>query len=144
MTGPFEAPDAESTLLAQVPFLGAARWTLLVVGAIYVLLGVATAPLMTFAFMVDPEIPDVLALPFGIGMGAFSFVICAGFGALNVVVAWGLGQGARWAWFGGLIIGAIYLGSICLPFGAVILYGVLNEAARDVFLGPRASTRARR
>ena len=115
------------------PWRNYVPWTLYLCGALYALLGVGSG-LMLLGLGGAAALDDV-----GSGIivwvnAVFLFVLCAGVAALNLAVGWGFGRGRRWAWFGAVIFGGIYAPSICLPFGAVLLYGCLNDRTRRAFL----------
>lgn len=115
------------------PSPAGARWvritqgTLVFVGLTYFLLGIVMVPLAPF--MLETGEGD----PFAMAFAAVMFLVCAGFGAFNLVVVWGLGSRAKWAWIAGLILGAMYAPSGCMPFGALILYGLLNADGKAEF-----------
>ncbi|MCB9778858.1 MAG: hypothetical protein H6742_09865 [Alphaproteobacteria bacterium] len=110
-----------------------ARWvritqaTLVFVGLCYLALGVAMVPLAPF--MLETDQGDPLAGAFGVIL----FFVCAVFGAFNFVVAWGLGTRAKWAWIAGIVLGAMYAPSGCMPFGVAVLYGLLCADGRAEF-----------
>ena len=110
--------------------------SLIFTGVCYVLLG-AVMGFMLGPIMGLEQRPGAPPMPdaFLTVMGVVMFVMCAGFGAANFVAAWGLARGAKWAWFVTVIVGGIYAPSGCLPFGVVLLYGMLNERTRKTFLG---------
>jgi uncharacterized membrane protein YedE/YeeE len=64
---------------------------------------------------------------FTVIMGGFIFLVSIVVSFLNFVVAYGLKKRRKWAWIGGLILGAIYTASICFPFGAVILFALFKN-----------------
>jgi hypothetical protein len=138
----FSPPDAawetEDDRLDQIALDRGVRLTrvaLWFVGACYALLGVIGGPLMGMATMADPTLdPDVAQIMGGVMMGVM-LVMGLGFGLVNFVAAWGLGGGGKWAWILTIILGAIYAPSACLPFGAVMLWGMLNDDTRKLFLG---------
>ena len=136
---PFVPPrsDAEATVYPEDeydgPWVKVSQAVLVGVGAIYVLLGVGVGAIYTLVpLMLAAEEPDALVmLPFGILM----LLCCAGFGIVNMVAAWGLGGRHKWGWILSLILGAMYLTSACMPFGAVLMYALLvDEPTRKLFL----------
>ena len=136
-TDPLDPLDRELAALS-LPYMGWARIALWVAGAFYGLLGLAMPPLLYLSFTMDPELQGEAFAPwFGAGFGVFGLLCSGGIGALNVAVAVGLGRGSKWAWFGGLILGGIYLPSICLPFGVVIFLALLQTEARGLYLDDR-------
>lgn len=138
MPDPYQPPSAELDTprppIEDLAWIRYTRWTLWFCGAMYVAMGAFAGPLM--GWFMEQEQRDDPPLPawFSTGMSVFLFAICAGFGAVNFLAAWGLGRGAKWAWILALLIGGIYTPSGCLPFGALILYGLLNEPVRKVYL----------
>ena len=121
---------------APDPWVFYSRMTLIFTGVCYLLLGGVMGMFMPAIMKLDQqpgdqEIPETFNLVFGVIM----FVMCAGFAFLNFVAAWGLGRQAKWAWFMAVILGGLYAPSACLPFGVVLLYGMLNDRTRKSFLG---------
>ena len=115
------------------PWIRVNQAVLLFIGAIYLIFGVFLGGIYTILPLVlMADEPDaIVMLPVGILM----FVCCGGVGILNLVAAWGLGAHKMWGWVLSLILGAMYIGSACMPFGAVLLYGlVIDEPTRKVFL----------
>jgi hypothetical protein len=133
MTNPFDATDDVEFFLD--PWVGYSRMTLFFVGGAYVLLGAAMGLAFPSLLAADPTVDPEVALAMGGTFGVIIFVFCAFFGVLNFLAAFGLGQRAKWAWIMTLILGAIYAPSACLPFGAVLLYGMLNDRTRKAFMG---------
>lgn len=127
MSQPFDAPDDDDLGGFGLPWLRYARLALVFTGVVYALLGLGFAPLYGWVFSQDPQLPAA----FGWVLGVVLLVVAAA----NVLAAWGLGRRAKWAWFLGLILGAIYLPSGCLPIGALILYGLLRDDTRKACLG---------
>ncbi|MEZ4238615.1 MAG: hypothetical protein R3F59_21185 [Myxococcota bacterium] len=134
MSDPFDPPEDPHWITGD-PWITACRGVLWFTGACYLLLGLASGPLFGFATMVDPETkaPPEIALVAGAVGGGVMLVVCGGIAAVNFAAAWGLVRGRMWAWVLTLIVGGIYAPSGCLPFGAVLLYGVLNERTRKRF-----------
>jgi uncharacterized membrane protein (DUF2068 family) len=120
--------------LASDPWLGWARTVLNLGGAFYLLMALGLGPLMSLQLWVDPNIPQGVAIGLTLVFYLMALVMCGGFAALQFAAASGLAGGRKWAWIAGLVVGAIYLPSCtCLPFGAVILFGLLNEKTRRLF-----------
>lgn len=138
MAGP-STDEIERTLAAsELPWVRHARTTLNVVGVFYVLIGLAALPAIYFAFTADPAVTAEmggLATALGIGLGVFTLAISVGVGALNFVAASGLRRGRKWAWYLTVVLGGIYTPSACLPFGVILLYGMLRDEVRSMFLG---------
>ena len=125
----------EDVLLEQpheMSWVRYSRWVLWFCGGMYLLLGTGMAVFYVVLFTMGT--PDDLDLVFGIVMGGVMFFFCCGFGAVNFVAAWGLGRARKWAWFATLVLGCLYLPSGCLPLGAVLVYGMLNDPVRKAFL----------
>jgi hypothetical protein len=137
MAEPYVPPtDPEERLIeiALDPWVGWSRTALWFCGVVYVLFGLTLGPLMAAPFMLDPTMPEGLGVGLAVVMTVISLVICGGFGLLNFVAAAGLGRGAKWGWILAVVVGAIYLPSGCFPFGGIILYGMLNDRTRKLFL----------
>lgn len=138
MNSPYDPPTSEiesfDTPPAELSWVRYTRWILSFCGALYVLMGVFSPLILKLVSAMDKQGEP---MPTGIlvGLGLFLVVICGGFGVLNLVAAWGLGQRRKWAWVLAVVVGGIYAPSACLPFGALILYGMLNERVRKVYLG---------
>jgi hypothetical protein len=95
-------------------------------------LGVVFAVVVLAGGLDEPgqrPLPD----PFRTVVAVASLALCGGLGGLNIVAAIGLGRRAYWGWLMALVVGAIYVPSGCLPFGAVIVYALLREDARLAF-----------
>lgn len=115
------------------PWLGYVRIILIVIGVLYVLMGLGFGGLYTaIPLLAASEDPDMLVMaPIGIFMG----LCIGGFGLANVVCAQGLKSRSKWAFWVSLALGGMYLGSACMPFGAAIFYGLLgDEPTRKLFL----------
>jgi hypothetical protein len=138
MVDPYVPPtDPEERLIeiALDPWVGYARMALWFCGVVYFLFGLTLGPLMAMPFLMDPTLPENMGVILAVVFTVVTLVICGGFGLLNFVAAAGLGRGARWGWILALVVGAIYLPSACVPFGAVIMYGMLNDRTRKLFNG---------
>jgi hypothetical protein len=128
----YAAPESEAEL-AEIPaVVRGAQAMLLVFGAMYFVLGGLLGAVYGGLGFLDPEMPVVV----GVGMGVFMFACSGGFGALMLASAVGLQMRARWAWVGALIVGGMFAGSACMPFGLFLLYAMLIEETRKVYLGP--------
>jgi len=124
--------------VSELPWVGYVRITLVFVGVCYLLIGLATVPLMWAQFALDPAMAgDPMAPWFGASTGGLMFCCGGGVGIVNFLAAAGLKRGRKWAWLTSVVLGGIYAPSICLPFGAVMLYGMLREDVRTVFLERR-------
>jgi hypothetical protein len=116
------------------------KWTLLVlrfVGVAYIALGVCMGGVLLIPamFVGSPDAPPELAdqaIVYGV-MAPFMLLFSIAIGVVNFVVASALAKRKPWAWIGALILGGIYAPSICLPFGAVILYALLRPGFKDAF-----------
>lgn len=123
------SPDLDC--IQQDPLLRYARWSLVFCGTMYVLLGLGFSGLFILMPLLEPQ--KGFPLLFGAVLGFFALLLCAGLGVVNFLVARDLARGRKWAWIGGLILGALYAPSICLPFGVLILYALLRESIRRAF-----------
>lgn len=111
-------------------FITWSQITLVFVGVCYILLGIVMVPLFPLMAAEDgAELPPALSW----GFGLFILLVSGAFGLLNFVAAWGLGRRAKWAWIMTLILGGIYAPSGCMPFGAFLLYAMLNAEGRAQF-----------
>ena len=119
---------------AEGPSTGLAQAVLWLCGACYLVLGLGLTPTAYLLFTLDPEIPDALAQPLGIGFAVVLFVVGVGIGGVNVAAAVGLRAGARWAWYLAMALGGLYLVSSCMPLGAVILWQCSQESTRRFFV----------
>ena len=124
--------------VSERKWIGRVRGILYLVGVMYIVLGVVGAPLISMGFMNDPSLTDDPVAPWlGYGTGALMFCCSGGFGIFNFIAARGLKSGRKWAWILSLCLGGIYAPSACLPFGALILFGLLQADVRSVFLEDR-------
>jgi hypothetical protein len=136
MADPYVPPtDPEERLIdiALDPWVNRSRYTLWFCGVVYVLFGLTLGPATATPMFLDPTMDPTFPIVFGVVMTLFSLVLCGGFGLLNFVAAAGLARGAKWGWILALVIGAMYLPSVCVPFGAILLYGMLNDRTRKLF-----------
>jgi hypothetical protein len=62
-------------------------------------------------------------------MAGFSVVVAVA----NFAAAVGLSRGAKWAFIATLVLAALYVTSICFPFGGVMLYALLRRDVRERF-----------
>ncbi len=110
-----------------------------VVGAAHLLLGVGGILFLTGAggLMATSGVGNDGAWVFGVMLLEAVFIggVTFGIGAVHFAAGWGFGRGAKWGWFGALILGAIWAPSACLPVGVAILYGCLNQRTRTRFIG---------
>lgn len=120
--------------VADLPWVHRARLVLMFCGGVYVLFGIALAPLMYLMFTLDPSMGESGWI-FGLVMAVFTFGVCFVVGVANLLASRGLRKGARWGWVLALILGATYLPSGCFPFGAIVLYALLNEEVRQAYFG---------
>jgi hypothetical protein len=138
MSDPYEPPEDPEERLIEIALdasTSRTRSVLWFCGVVYVLIGILLGPLMSTPITRDPALSSTARVAILAGMTLVSCTTGVGFGVFNLVTAAGLGRGAKWAWFASVIIGAIYAPSCCLPFGAVVLHGMLNEKTRRLFLG---------
>ena len=113
------------------PWLRYAVLCLNIVGAAYLLLGVVGGIGYGYVFSQDPNMGVVA----GVLVGVVMFVFCAVVAIVNFVAAFFTQRKSKIGWVLGLILGGMYATSCCLPFGVVILVGMLNEKSRKIFLG---------
>ena len=138
MADPYSPPmDPEERLIeiALDPWVSYTRYALWFCGVIYFLFGFTMGPLLGSLMMLDPTMPEGAATFMMVFMTVISLVICGGFAVLNFIAAAGLARGAKWGWILAVVVGAIYLPSACVPFGAIIMYGMLNDRTRKLFMG---------
>lgn len=118
------------------PWPGYVAAALVLAGLGYLVFAVVFPLLLDFAMELDRQAGKPTPPPEGraVMFGVFA-LLCAGFAAVNFVGAWGVKKRTKWGWIVGICLGGLYAPSICLPFGAVILYGLLNERTRKRMLG---------
>jgi hypothetical protein len=129
---PTDAPSGED--LAPSPWILYSQIVLVVCGALYLLIGLLLGVGTLLGAASDPTLDPGEGLALGVGIGGLLFGMLAVVGAVNWLAAWGLRSRAMWAWVLTLVLGATYIGSACFPFGAILLYGMLNERSRKAFL----------
>jgi len=119
--------------MSEVPALGWPRGALIVCGVGYLLLGLAGGPLLAGGLWFDPDGNSEGELAAMLAVSAVWFVLSGGIAAANFVLAWGLGAGRRWAFWGSLFAGAVYTASICLPFGLAIVIPLWKPGVKRHF-----------
>lgn len=119
--------------IARDGWVRTARYLLIFIGVSYLFLGLV----MALGFMLNA---DTLAagdgqLPswFFSLTGGFGGCCSGAFGIFNFVAASGLSNGRKWAWYLGLVLGAMYIPSGCLPLGALIVFGLMRDSTRARF-----------
>lgn len=110
------------------PWLRYAGICLYIVGVLYGLLGIGLGGL--YGMLIGQDAGAVVGIIVGLVIALFML----GFAAANIAGAVLLGRGSKIGWVIALILGAMYCASACMPFGIVILIGVLNEKSRKLFL----------
>lgn len=55
------------------------------------------------------------------------------FAAADAYVASALGAGRRWAWFAGIVLGALYVPTLVLPLGVLIVVGLTRPDTKALF-----------
>jgi len=113
------------------------KWAVVVlhfVGVAYVSLGVCLGGLFLMPMMMTSSfgVPQDEAVIHA-AMAPVMLLFSAAIGVVNFVVAFALSKRKPWAWIGALILGGIYAPSICLPFGAVILYALLRPGLKQAY-----------
>jgi hypothetical protein len=131
---PPEDPEERLIEIALDPWIGYARSTLWFCGLVYIVLGLALGPLMGLPMLSDPD-TRTMGIVLTLVYTVVCLVFCGGFGVFNLAAASGLGRGKKWAWIAAVAIGGIYAPSACCLFGVVLLYGMLNDKTRRLFLG---------
>lgn len=127
-------PEERLIEIALDPWVNYSRWVLWFCGIVYLFLGVVTGPLYGIALMDDPNVSSTFAIGMAVGLGLVFLIVCGGVGLVNLLVAIGLGRGAKWAWYGAVVLGGLYMPSLCCLFGGLLLYGMLNDRTRSLFL----------
>jgi hypothetical protein len=108
------------------------RITLVFVGLMYAGLGVLLGPMGGLAWMnsgpgtVGPTELDAV-------FSVIMLVVCMGVAVGNFAIAWGLGAGKRWAWYGAMAFALLYGPSLCLPFGLAIGWPLWNDDVKKHF-----------
>jgi hypothetical protein len=104
-----------------------AKLSLWFCGVCYLLIGAGCVALVAFLPMEGPEAAvNLLTFLF---MAGFSVVVAVA----NFAAAVGLSRGAKWAFIATLVLAALYVTSICFPFGGVMLYALLRRDVRERF-----------
>lgn len=139
MSDPFAAPSAVDPIeVGELSiWIRLAQGTLAFVGLAYGLMTLTLVPLMMAMPFVDPELahdPEPVKWMISSFMGVFGCVCVGGYATLPVLAVVGLQRRALWGWVIGLIIGAMLTPSGCMPFGALILVGLLHPEGRDIYL----------
>ena len=119
--------------LASDAGIGYARSVLSFCGAVYLALALLLGPLLSAPLLLDDGAGTGLKVAMLAFNSLLAVVFSGGFAVVNFVAGSGLARGKKWAWVVAIGLGAIYLASACFPFGAVVLYGVLNEKTRKLF-----------
>ncbi|MBX2801321.1 MAG: hypothetical protein KTR31_26825 [Myxococcales bacterium] len=133
---PYAAPGADFAAeeRADLPMVRYARMVLIGLAALNGLFAIGVPVLYGLIPMLDPSM-DAEAVPVMIGVGLCGGLMVFGMGVVPMVAAvMGLNRGAKWGWILTVIIGALYVPSLCLPVGAFLLYAMLNEEVRKPFL----------
>jgi hypothetical protein len=127
-------PEERLIEIALDPWVNYARWVLWFCGIVYLFLGVVTGPLYGISMMDDPSVPTSWAVGVAVVLGLVGLVVGGGYGLANLIVAGGLGRGSKWSWYATVLLGALQLPCCCL-FGAILLFGMLKDKTRRLFLG---------
>lgn len=118
----------------DLPMVRNASYVLWFLGIVYFLIAVGYSLFFGAMPMLDPELgPEALPVFIGIAIGMFLFMMV--FTIPMFAAAIGLRRGKMWAWIITVCVGGLFAPSLCLPFGAFLLYAMLNEETRKAFLG---------
>jgi hypothetical protein len=71
-----------------------------------------------------------LTITHAVGVATAGLVACGSLSAGNVAIGRGLREGARWAWFAGLVTASLYLLTLCFPLGIALAVGLFSKDAR--------------
>lgn len=139
MSDPFAAPEIEDAIhVGGLPiWVRLSQGTLCFVSLSYGLMALGLTPLMAAMPFFDPELahePEELKWGISLTMAAISVVCLGGYALVPLIAALGLQRRALWGWVLALILGAMLTPSACLPFGALILVGILHPEGRVVYL----------
>lgn len=112
------------------------RYALWGIGGLVATASFVAGPWLGLTVVADPSLANDTAAWLG-GVVAISTVL-AGLGVAfgHFAVAWGLGEGKRWAWLTTLLMGALSLATCCLPLSVLFLWGMLNDRTRGFFAPP--------
>lgn len=115
------------------PWVGRSRTILKLGGTFFVLLGLLGGPVGTSGLWVRSDVSVGMA----VGLTFLATLVALGLfgtvGVLNFVAAAGLKRGARWGWILTVLVGLLYTLSACMPFGLLLLYGMLNGRTRKSY-----------
>ncbi len=131
---PWEDEEDRIIHIMMDPGVRYTKYALWFCGVMYGLLGVTTGPAMGLLSTSDPSIDPAMGQMMGLVVTVVTLAVCIGFGLVNFMAAWGLSVGGKWAWILTLVLGATYLPSGCMPVGAVVMWGMLNEQTRKLFM----------
>lgn len=84
--------------------------------------------------MLDAQLAESM-LPIKIAYAVVGSCCSLPIAILHFVAASNLASAKKWAWFVSLFLGVLYIPGLCLPFGAVIVFGLVQEDVRKRFLG---------
>lgn len=116
-----------------LPYLNLTIASLLTSALGYVVLGIVLGPVGGMAWMMDDPYREPLPPSIMMIFSAIMVAVCVGVAILNVVAVVGLRRRAKWGWFLSLVLGLIYLPSLCLPFGLAIFLPLLQAEVREAF-----------
>ena len=131
MSDPFDAPAVDEPSSAAILWIRASQAVLAFTGLCYVVLGLGMGGMYAMLVLIDPTDPELIVMAI---FGVIITVLCVGIGVLNFVAIIGLQRQTMWGWIMTLIFGAMYAPSGCMPFGLVLLFGMLNNDTRPLFL----------
>ncbi|MCO4743822.1 MAG: hypothetical protein KC912_03470 [Proteobacteria bacterium] len=125
----------------DLPWVRRAAMVINLMGALQmlgVLAMIAGAALMSAPATGDAALDAQLAesmLPMRIAYGVAGSCCALPFALFHFVTASNLSSAKKWSWFAGVVLGAIYVPSLCFPVGAIVLFGLLQTDVRKRFLG---------
>jgi len=128
-------PEERAIEIALDAWVGYCRTVLWFCGLVYIALGLTLGPLAGLPLLGDPN-NRTMGIVLTVVYTLASLVVGGGLGLVNVIAASALGRGKKWGWYLTVALGALYLPSACCLFGAVLLYGTLNDKTRKLFLSP--------
>ena len=134
---PYQTPGAVTSpeaARADLPMVRYARVVLAALAALNGLFSLAIPPAYYAMAVYDPEIdPEFAPMMAAAGVCVALVVIVIAVVPM-IAAAIGLARGAKWAWYVTVVVGAMYVPSLCLPVGAFLVYAMVNDEVRRAFL----------